>query len=145
MKRSKEYKSVPECEYAIDDSDRFWDRARQPSEISRLEDIIRIANTGIRVRCFIELKKKNVEIKVNDAEIDRQPSVSIAAFLLLAQYTVNFEKTNATVSKVYVFGRAQQDGGIPEADSDVANQRLYVDYERLRQANIRFDEVYFKA
>lgn len=144
MKKAKDLKSAPEWEYAIDDTDRFWARVEGPKEIKRLEDIIRIAIAGIRVTCVIEIRRKNIEIKVTEAEADGH-QVDINAFLLLAEYTFSFEESTGHVSKVYVFGRTQKDRGIPKGDRDVANQRLRVDYERLRLANIEFKEVYFES
>jgi len=143
MKRVKDLESIPEWEYGIDDSDRFWACVEGSREVARLEDIIRIASSGIRVSCFMELKKKNVEIKVKNADADRHQS-RIDAFLLLAEYAFSFEETTARICKVYVFGKAQRSGKIQKVDRDVANQRLRVDYERLRAANIEFKELFFE-
>jgi len=48
-----------------------------------------------------------------------------------------------TVSKVYLYGSAEASLSHEKIDKSIANERLKMDYQRLRKAHIKFEETYF--
>ena len=63
--------------------------------------------------------------------------------LLTADYIFKVGKDMKLVSKVYVFGSSEEPPDVVSIDAKVANARLKMDYERLKDANIMFEEKYF--
>jgi hypothetical protein len=47
------------------------------------------------------------------------------------------------VTKVYMFGSLESSQDVTKVDRNIANERLKMDYKRLRDANITFEEKYF--
>jgi hypothetical protein len=143
MGERKLAESAPEWEDGVEEIDRFWTSSEAPKEYARLEDVIFLANKGKKISSAVELKKQSIEIKVKGPKADEKQS-GIDAFLLIATYEFGFDGRKKQISKVYAFGRAQKGPTIPETDRIVANERLKMDYERLKLAKIDIEEVYFE-
>jgi hypothetical protein len=110
--------------------------------LSRIEDFIKLATKGKIVSALIELKKHLVTEKVHpDASEEMKDEISM--YLLVADYTFEVGKDIAKVSKVYLYGSAEASLNHATIDKSIANERLKMDYQRLRKAHIRFEETYF--
>jgi hypothetical protein len=85
-------------------------------EFGRLEDVIALAREGKDVHAEIDLKK---------------------------QLVTQIEKDVRQVSKVYVYGFFEEPAGAFWVNVNIANARLKMDYQRLKDAKITFEEKYF--
>ncbi|MGQ9571516.1 MAG: hypothetical protein ACUVUQ_11910 [Thermodesulfovibrionales bacterium] len=64
-------------------------------------------------------------------------------YLLIADYTFTIENDVKRISKVYMYGSAEESLTAVKIDTNIANERLKMDYSRLKEANISFEEKYF--
>jgi hypothetical protein len=114
------------------------------TEFSRIEDFIALAKEGEKVNVEIELKKQLVTQKVPPGVTeDMKDEVDI--YLLTADYIFKVEKDLKLVSKVYMFGTSEESPNALKVSTSIANARLEMDYRRLRDAKITFEEKYFKV
>ena len=112
------------------------------SPLSRIEDFIALARKGKTVTTMIDIKKELVTQKVHpDATEEMKDEMSM--YLLIADYTFKVGKEVTKVSKVYLYGSAEASLSHEKIDKSIANERLKMDYQRLRKAHIRFEETYF--
>jgi len=110
--------------------------------INRLEDVIRIANEGQRVDMEVELKTLPMIQEVHAKEADKKPH-NINSYLLIAYYTFKIDLQSYKCSKVYMFGAIEESLTTKEMNKDIANARLEMDYKRLRDAHVHFQEEFF--
>ena len=108
----------------------------------RIEDFIALAKKGAKVDLKIELKKRLVTQKVSpDVTEDMKDEMDM--YLLVADYIFKVEKDMQLVAKVYMFGSSEEPLDIIKVNSNIANARLKMDYQRLKDAKITFEEKYF--
>jgi hypothetical protein len=109
---------------------------------SRIEDFIALARKGKTVTAMIDVEKQLVTQKVHP-EATEEMKQEISMYLLIAVYTFKVGKDVTTVSKVYLYGSAEASLRHEKIDKSIANERLKMDYQRLRKAHIKFEETYF--
>ncbi len=116
--------------------------AYERSDLGRLEDFITLAKQGKDVQAAIELIKQPVATKVHPGATEEMRS-DVAMYLLLAHYTFKVGGITRHVSKVYMYGSAAESLNEAKTNSSIANDRLRVDYQRLREAAISLEERFF--
>jgi len=130
------------------------------TEFGRIEDFIAFAKEGKDVHATIALRKPLVIQKVHPDETEDMKR-EIDMYLLIATYTFRVEKEvkkfskvymyeevskgymREEVSKVYMYGSLEESPDAAKVNKSIANARLKADYQRLREANITFEEKYF--
>lgn len=108
----------------------------------RLEDFITSAEDGKNVHVGIDLRKEKVVQKVHPEETEEMND-EIHMYLLVGEYTFQVEGTSRNVPKVYVIGSTGESLVAASGNKNIANQRLRMDYQRLRDAGMTFEEKYF--
>ena len=111
--------------------------------MGRLEDFIVLAKEGEKVEADIELRKNLIKEKVHPDETEDM-SAEKDMYLLVGEYTFKWANGGSRkVSKIYVLGAVAESLVASSGNKNIANQRLKMDYQRLRDANISFVEKYF--
>jgi len=118
--------------------------ADETGRYGRIEDFIAVAREGDKVDLAIELKKELVTQKVPRG-LTRDLKDEIDIYLLTADYIFKVGKAMHIVSKVYVAGPLEVPPDVISANSNIANARLKMDYQRLKDAKITFEEKFFKV
>ena len=109
----------------------------------RLEDFIQLARSGTPIKLDIDLDKKTVTQKVHPDE-SNDMSLAVEMYLRIAQYThTDMEGHVKSVSKVYVNGWVGENANESHVNKYIANERLKMDYKRLKDAGVIFEEKYF--
>jgi hypothetical protein len=108
----------------------------------RLEDYIALAQQGKPVRVEVKLRTQAVLQKVHPEETE-DLRAEIAMYLLVADFTLAAEGGSCVVSKVYAFGAEKEPRESAQVNRSIANERLKMDYKRLKDAGIAVDEKYF--
>jgi hypothetical protein len=108
----------------------------------RLEDYIALAQQGKRVGVEVKLRTQPVQQKVHPEET-ADLRTEITMYLLIADYTLTGEGESCVVSKVYAFGAEKEPLESAQVNRSIANERLKMDYKRLKDAKIAVDEKYF--
>ena len=111
-------------------------------EFGRIEDFIALAREGKDVKAEVELRKQILTQKVHPGDTEDMKS-EIDIYLLIGVYTFRTGNEIRHVSKVYVYGVLEETRGVFWVNVNIANARLKIDYQRLRDANIAFEEKYF--
>jgi hypothetical protein len=114
----------------------------EKSEFGRIEDFIALAKEGKDVHAEIGLKKQVVAQKVHPDETEDMKG-EIDMYLLIADYIFRVGKDMKLVFKVYMFGSSEESPDAAKVNKSIANTRLKVDYQRMRDAKITFEEKYF--
>lgn len=114
----------------------------EKGELSRIEDFIALAKEGKDVAMAIDLKKQFVAQKVHPSETEEMKS-DVDMYILIGNYTFKFMTDVKQISKVYVYGSAEESMNDARVNKNIANERLKMDYKRLMEANIIFEEKYF--
>ena len=109
---------------------------------SRIEDFIALARKGKTVTATIDIRKQLVAQKIHPDETEEMKN-EIDMYLLIVDYTFTVGKDIKKVSKVYLYGSAEQSLNDAMIDKSIANERLKMDYRRLTKAHIKFEETYF--
>ena len=112
------------------------------STANRLEDFIVIAKNGERVKLEVNLRKQVISPK-DPSEKPYHLKVGEDMYLLMGDFLFGDESNNTIVSKVYAMGCVAGPEIEAQADNDVANERLKMDYHRLKSVGIDFTEKYF--
>ena len=110
--------------------------------MNRLEDFIDIAAKGERVKLEVILRKQNITEK-GPPEKPYYLKVSKDMYLLMGDFLFGDQPDTITVSKVYAMGCADEAITEDQVNKGVANERLKMDYARLKNAGIRFEEKFF--
>jgi hypothetical protein len=111
-------------------------------ELLRIEDFIAVAKEGKDVAVTVDLRKQAVSQKVHPGDTEESKG-ELDMYLLLGDYTFKIGKWEKLVSKVYMYGSAEEPLNDTKVNKSIANERLKLDYQRLRDANINFEEKYF--
>lgn len=114
----------------------------ETGDFGRIEDFIALAKLGKDVKVTVELRKQLVAQKVHPGDTEEMKG-EIGMYLLLGDFTFNVGGDIKNVSKVYMFGSLEESLDASNVDRNIANERLKVDYQRLKIANITFKEKYF--
>jgi hypothetical protein len=112
------------------------------SLLSRIEDFIAVARSGRTVLSSIELLRVPVIQKVHPGGTEDMKS-EIQMYLLSANYNFTVGKDSKKVSKVYVYGSAEESLNDAKINKHIANERLKMDYKRMQEVKIQFEEKYF--
>jgi hypothetical protein len=112
------------------------------SLLSRIEDFIDIARCGRKVLSSIELLRVPVTEKVHPGGTEDMKS-EIPMYLLLANYDFTVGKDSKIVSKVYIYGSAEESLNDAKINKHIANERLKMDYKRMQKVKIQLEEKYF--
>lgn len=110
--------------------------------LNRLEDYVELAKQGTEVRVEVDLRRELVERRFQPQEPDH-PTRGRSVYLLVGDYSCDAEGETTRISKVYVFGSPEESVAAGREKRTIANARLKADYQRLKNANIRFEEEYF--
>ena len=111
-------------------------------DYGRIEDFIAIAKGGKAVNLSIELRKQLVTQQVPPG-VTEDMKDEVGMYLLIADYFFKIEKDMKLVSKVYILGSSEESPDAFKVNKSIANARLSMDYERLKDAQITFEEKYF--
>ena len=117
-------------------------------KLLRIEDFIALAKEGKDVKVAIDLKKQLVTQKVppGDTE-DVKKEIDMYLFMTIytfnAIYNFSAEKQVNQISKVYMLAFSEESPDALKINTAIANARLKMDYQRLKDAKITFEEKYF--
>ena len=112
------------------------------AELVRIEDFIAIAREGKQVNASIELRKHLVSEKVHPGATEEMKG-EVDMYLLFGDYTFAVGKDVKKVSKIYMYGSSEESLNDSKVNKSIANERLKMDYKRLSDAKIIFEEKYF--
>ena len=110
----------------------------EKDEFLRLEDFIAMANEGKEVQLTVTLSKHAVTKKPQPAETGEKEM-----YLLIGDYLFSVGGVVTKVSKIYVSGIVGEPMNATKQNINIANSRIKMDYMRLREANIIFEEVFY--
>jgi hypothetical protein len=114
----------------------------EKTEVFRLEHFIDLSKKGQHIEASIDLKKQTVIKKLQEENPDGIRSET-EMYLLLAEYNFAVAGESKKVFKIYMFGTSEESITTTHQNVLFANERLKIDYERLRNARITFKEKYF--
>jgi hypothetical protein len=114
----------------------------EKSILGRLEHFISLAKEGIQIQALIDLQKKDV-IPAADPHQKPEDAKSNTMYLLIGEYSFTVAGETQKVSKVYAYGTYTYSRDSLKQNMHFANDRLKMDYKRLREAKIKFDEKFF--
>jgi hypothetical protein len=114
----------------------------EKGELLRIEDFIALAKEGKDVSVTIDLRKQSVSQKIHPGDTEELKG-ELDMYLLLGDYTFKNGKWEKVVSKVYIYGSVGETLNEAKVNKSIANERLKLDYRRLKDVNIRFEEKYF--
>jgi len=112
------------------------------SVFSRLEDFITIARKGKEVELTVVLDKQLYTRKFPPYTMG-DPGDEIDMYILAANYVFVVEGKIHEFTKFYASGVEGDSPSAVQREIDVANERLKMDYKRLRDANIIFSEKFW--
>lgn len=108
----------------------------------RLEDFIALAQKGIEITLEITLNKHIIKEKIHPEQTENMKA-EIERYLLLGNFTFRAGGEGQTVSKVYMFGSMEESLENANVNKSIANERLKMDYKRLRDGGLEFEEKFF--
>jgi len=114
----------------------------ETGDYGRIEDFIALAKEGKIVNLTVELGKKLVSQNVPPG-VTEDMKDEVGMYLLTADYFFKVEKDIKLVSKVYILGSSEESPDALKVNASIANVRLKMDYRRLKDAKITFEEKYF--
>lgn len=114
----------------------------EKSMFGRLENYISLAKEGKNIQALIDLQKKIVIPALNPEKTEDTESNN-NMYLLVGEYSFTVTGEAHKVLKVYAFGTFSHSRDSLEQNMRFANERLKIDYERLRNVKIEFEEKYF--
>ena len=114
----------------------------EESKVYRLEDFIIRAKHGQHIEAVIDLMKKTVRPTVHPGETEDTKS-NVDMYLLLGEYNFKVADEVQKVLKSYAFGTSEQSQDLMAQNIRLANERLKMDYERLKEVKIKFEEKFF--
>ncbi len=109
----------------------------------RLEDFISLAKTGEKVNAEITLRKEIVTQKVHPQQTEEMKSEK-EMYLLIADFAFNVKGNVKTISKSYMYGSVEESITDKKLAINIANARLKMDYDRLKEGGVIFEEKYFE-
>ena len=112
------------------------------AELVRIEDFIALAKGGKQVDASIKLRKQSVSQKVHPGQTEEMKG-EMDMYLLIGDYSFTAGGEPKKVSKIYVYGSSEESLNDAKINKSIANERLKMDYKRLQDAKITFEEKYF--
>jgi len=117
-------------------------RVTEQRMFNRLEDFISIAKKGEKVDLTVELNKRIFTRKFGSFTTEG-PEDEIDMYILSADYLFVVAGETVEVTKYYVSGIEGESLIATKNNIHVANERLKMDYKRLREAKIIFLEKFW--
>ena len=111
-------------------------------ELLRIEDFIALAKEGKDVNVTVDLRQHFVSQKIHPGDTEELKD-AIDMYLLFGDYTFKIGNWKKLVSKIYMYGSTGESLNDTKINKSIANDRLRLDYQRLKDVNIRFEEKYF--
>jgi len=113
------------------------------SELGRIEDFIALANEGKDVNVMIDLRQEFMSRKMHPGDIEKLKG-TIDIYLLFGDFTFEIGDWEKVVSKAYMmYGSTGESLNDIRIKKRIANERLKMDYRRMKNVNIHFEEKYF--
>jgi hypothetical protein len=140
--KTTEQRTAEELQKGHHGAEEYWPWPRAEAAYSRLEDYITLSRSGEKVKGSVELSRRSIRMNI-DSSGRSGPSAEMEAYLLLGTYRFSIAGKVHEVSKVYAFGSAGEDAGQSDRSRKVANERLAMDYARLRDGRLPIEEKYF--
>jgi hypothetical protein len=109
----------------------------------RLEDFISLAKQGKYIQVSIDLKKQIVTPVLDPLQKPEDEKGNNNMYLLIGEYSFTVAGETLKVSKVYAYGTFTQSRDSLEQNMHFANDRLKMDYNRLKEVKIKFEEKFF--
>jgi len=107
---------------------------------SGLEDFISLAKQGKQIQALIDLKQKIVTPVVDPHEKPEDAKDNNNMYLLIGEYSFTVAGETHKVSKVYAYGTFTHSRDSLEQNMRYANDRLKMDFKRLKEVKIKFEE-----
>ena len=108
----------------------------------RLEDLIKLANSGKQVKVLVELYTRDVKQLGHTEETD-DVIEELDMSLLIADFIPIGLEGETRVTKVYEVCPIDEKEMDCMISKNIANERLKMDYKRLKEAKIEFEEKLF--
>jgi hypothetical protein len=115
---------------------------QEQSMFSRLEDFISLAGKGEEIDLTVALNKQIFTRKFDPYTMG-DPEDEIDMYILSANYVFVVKGKTNEIKKFYVSGIEGESLDMTRQHIYVANERLRMDYKRLREAKIVFEEKYW--
>ncbi len=112
------------------------------TDLVRLEDFIASAKKGLKISATVDLQKQYVSQRIHP-ENNEELKSEVNMYLLLGNFTFKIGNKEIIVSKVYMFGSAEESASDARINTNIANARLREDYKRLAAANMPVEEKLF--
>lgn len=112
------------------------------AEYGRIQDFIAFARTGAKIRASVTLSRQLVTNKVHPGSHEEMKS-EVDMFLYTAVYAFRIGDEDRSVAKVYMVSSTEENADQMRIDTSIANQRLKVDYDRLKEVGIVIKEQLF--
>lgn len=110
------------------------------TRLNRLEEFILESRKGKKIEVETQLRREKI---LGQAGQCAGQEGRIDGYLFIADFLCCMESQRYTVSKVYSLSYLTKDPTDLHVDRQVANARLKMDYQRLREAGIEVQEMYF--
>jgi len=111
----------------------------EKGELGRLEDFIALSRQGKDVQLSVTLRKQIVTQKAHSGMKGEED-----IYLLIGDYSCTVGSDVKNVAKIYVSGTVGEPRNAAKQNIYIANARLSMDYIRLREADIIFEEKYWE-
>ena len=109
----------------------------------RLEDFISLAKQGKQIQVLIDITKKIVTPVVDPLQKPEDEKGNNNMYLLIGEYSFTVAGEELKVSKVYAFGTFTHSRDSLEQNMSYSNDRLKMDFNRLKEVKIKFEEKFF--
>lgn len=128
--------------YSPNKQEKGSSRMTEKSVVSRLEDFICMAKKGDKVDLTVTLNKQIFTRKFYPNKTGTSED-EIDMYILTADYVFLLEGKTHEITKFYASGIEGESLGESKHNVYVANERLKMDYKRLRDAKIVFPEIFW--
>ena len=109
---------------------------------NRIEDFIVLSEQVDKVSATVELRKQIVTQKVHPEDTAEMKN-EVDMYLLFGDYTFSVGTNTKKVSKSYMYGSTIEATNDAKISKNIANERLKMDYKRLKNAKVELEEKYF--
>jgi hypothetical protein len=116
----------------------------EKSMFNRLEDFISIAEKGEAIDLTVALNKQIFTQKFDPYTMG-EPDDEIDMYLFSADYVFLVKGKTHEIRKFYASGIEGESTDMTKRNIDIANERLKIDYKRLKGARIIFEEKFWDA
>jgi len=109
---------------------------------TRLESFIELAKSGKQVKILVDLYSRDIKQLGHPEATDDVPEESDKS-LLIADFIPRGLEGEPRVTKVYAVSPIDENEVDAKVTRSIANERLKMDYKRLQDAKIEFEENFF--